>query len=231
MLALYAFALVLGGVLLVGSLVLGSDTEADADVDLDADFDADVDLDAEADLDTDVDADADSDGPSHGDLATVFLSLRFWTFFGTFFGLTGVALQGLGLLPSPIVLLVALVVGAVCGFAAALAFRLLSRDEVGTVASSREYVGQTGRMLLAAGPTTTGKIRLTLRGTTVDVLASTRGGESLAPGETALVVEMRGATALVTGLGRDRAAEPPLSPRSEPSLPAASRPRGEPPSS
>jgi hypothetical protein len=72
------FSLVAGGVLLVASL-FGADQDADADADIGADGD--------------VDADAGHEGLAHGDLGgfvAVFISLRFWTFFATFFGLTGV---------------------------------------------------------------------------------------------------------------------------------------------
>src|SRR5690606_15637009 len=88
---LYLFGLIVGGVLLGSSLLLGGD-----------DGDADGDAHAEA---------GDHGGHGHGGdlqldgaasdfLLWRFRSLRFWTFFLAFFGLTGLALEGFGLLES-----------------------------------------------------------------------------------------------------------------------------------
>ena len=88
----YIFALVLGGVLLGASFLLGGDHDADGDVDMDADADVDADVDADA----DIDGDADGGHDGHGDVAGFFGvlgSLRFWTFFTAFFGLTGLVHQ------------------------------------------------------------------------------------------------------------------------------------------
>ena len=67
MFLLYAYitALILGGILLGASLLLGGDVDADVDLDVDAD----VDLDADADVDAgDADADAHAGGPGFGDV-------------------------------------------------------------------------------------------------------------------------------------------------------------------
>jgi hypothetical protein len=80
----YVFALVLGGVLLAASMVLGG---------------KDVDHDVDHEIGGDHDVDHTEGG--HGDLGGLFavlVSMRFWTFFTTFFGLTGLVLEGMELM-------------------------------------------------------------------------------------------------------------------------------------
>lgn len=190
----YIFGLVLGGVLLIASM-MGGDHDSDAG---DADFGGDADADADA----GGDVDAGDDGPAHGDLggiAALFLSLRFWSFFAAFFGLTGAVLDGFELTGSQTLTLgLSVGMGLFTGLGAAYTIRALTRGEVGTVAGASDYIGQTGRVLLPVGGEGPGKVRLELQGTTVDVLAVTDDDEPLAVGDTALVVEMRDTTAAVT---------------------------------
>jgi membrane protein implicated in regulation of membrane protease activity len=186
----YVFALVLGSILLGASFLLGGD----ADVDADADFD--------------MDADVDADGDSHGDLGGFFGvlgSMRFWTFFAAFFGLTGIILDGLALAAPVVAFGLAIGVGAVTGWTAVKLLNHLSANDTGVAAGVDDYVGKTGEMLLAAGPNRLGKIRIELKGTTVDVLAES--DEALVErGEQALIVEMRDAKALIVKLDSARRA-------------------------
>jgi hypothetical protein len=129
----------------------------------------------------------------------IFVSLRFWSFFAFVFGLTGVVLDGLALTGSELLTLgLSLGMGALGGGGASAAIRAATRSEVGLVASASDYVGQTGRVLLAIGGEGPGKLRIELMGTTVDVLATTDDPEPIAAGDTALIVEMQGTVASVT---------------------------------
>ena len=132
MLYVYLACLIIGGILLVASLLAGaiqSDADADVDADIDADVDADVDADIDADVDADVDADIDHDvdadhaaDHSHDvDAAGFwlpFLSVRFWVFGLSFFGLCGTLLTVIdhGPIVTPIV---SVLVGLFCGTVAA----------------------------------------------------------------------------------------------------------------
>ncbi|MDD9934335.1 MAG: NfeD family protein [Myxococcales bacterium] len=187
---IYVFGLVLGGVLLAASMFGGDHDSDGGDIDVDADGDADGGLDHGID-----------DGPAHGDvagLAALFLSLRFWSFFAAFFGLTGVVFEALELAGSMATLGLSLGMGMTCGLGAAYTIRALTRSEVGAVPGAADYIGQTGRVLLPVGGEGPGKVRLELKGTTVDVLAVTDDDQPLAVGDTALVVEMQDTTASVT---------------------------------
>ena len=197
----YVFALVLGAILLGASFLLGGD---DADLEADGDLDVDADVDADADFSPDGDLDG-HDGAGHstsGDLVGLFgvlTSLRFWTFFGAFFGLTGLMLDGLGLADSVTALIIAIAVGGVSGWGAVTLIRHLSANDTGVAAGVDDYVGKTGEVLLPVGPGRVGKLRIELKGTTVDVLA--RSEQSFARGEQALIIEMDGTTAVVHKIG------------------------------
>lgn len=229
----YLFALVVGGVLLGASVLLGghddaSDLSGDADGELGLDAHADLDLDAHGELGLDVDADgglevdADGDleaeqagtahdvGADHGasaghdvGLGADFLlsslaSIRFWTFFLAFFGLTGLSLSGLGLVESSgVVLALAIAVGLTSGYGISGVIRWLSRDTSGVAPSSRDYVGKTVRVVVPVSPGGTGKVRLELKGQLVDVLAVADEGDSFASKEEAMIIEMDGTRARI----------------------------------
>lgn len=186
----YLFAFALGGVLLLGSILLGDkDTGAHGGADANADSGAQAQH-----FDHGVDG-------AHGTVAglfTAFLSLRFWMFFLAFFGLTGLVLDGLDLVERPTIALVAaLAMGLLTGQTTVAVFRRLSHGDTSTAASASDYVGRSGRVLVGFGPGAVGKLRLSLKGTTVDVLATTEDERPFAAGEEALVIAMHDTTALV----------------------------------
>lgn len=192
--------------MLVASIVMGGDHDADAD----ADFDADADVDADLDADADADADAHSDG-SHGDVGGFFaavLSMRFWTFFAAFFGLTGMLLSRLALPSNPILTLgLSVGTGFVSGYAAVKIIRHLSRTEVGAAASTADYVGKSGRVLVPVRPGSLGKVRIELKGTTVDLLAGSDDGTEFEIGDQVLVVQLDGTTATIARIDARQAAK------------------------
>lgn len=188
----YLFAFGLGGVLLLGSIFLGDkDTDAPGG---DGGGDGDAAGTQAQHFDHGV-------GEGHGSIAglfTAFLSLRFWMFFLAFFGLTGLVLDGLDLVDGPVVALVAAVfMGLATGQVTVAVFRRLSHSETSTAASAADYVGRSGRVMVGFGAGDLGKVRLTLKGTTVDVLATTEDERPFAPGDEALVIAMNDTTAVV----------------------------------
>jgi len=195
---LYLFCFALGGLLLLASIVLG---DKDGGHDSDASAAGDVHAQAET---------GGSHGIDHGVLAspgslagmfTAFLSMRFWMFFLAFFGLTGLVLDGLDLVPnSGVALAISLVMGLAIGQATAAVFRYLAANETSTAASVSDYVGKSGRVLVGFGAGSLGKLRLTLKGTTVDVLTSTDEERAFVAGEEALVIQMNDTTAVVARL-------------------------------
>lgn len=186
MIHIYLFTMVLGGVVLLASIVLGG-KESDA---------------GEAGEAGEVEVHADAHGGVEG-ILNAFLSLRFWTFALTFFGLTGLVLDGV-LGHSWLAIVFAVLLGLGAGYTAVLVLRRLAASETSTAASERDYVGKVGRVLLPFGPGQTGKLRLTLKGTTVDVLANTDEERPFEPGEDALIIHMNDTiAAVVRPTGRD----------------------------
>jgi membrane protein implicated in regulation of membrane protease activity len=189
MLLLYVYigSLVVGGILLGTSLLLGHDSDADAHIDVDADADVDVDADMDADADADAHIDVD-----HGGLAEVwlpFMSLRFWVFFLAFFGATGTVLSLFALAGKWTTLAAALVMGLGIGFCAAYIIQRLKRDVVGEVADEQDYKGQEGTVQLPISVQAPGKVRLTVQGQTVDLPARTDEQAELPVGAKVLVID------------------------------------------
>jgi hypothetical protein len=191
----YVFALVLGSILLGASFLLGGDHHGDGDGHVDADHDHDL------------DAHADGEHETQGDLGGFFgvlASMRFWTFFAAFFGLTGVVLDGFDLTGELMALGLSIGVGFFTGWLAVTLIRRLAAHDTGVAAGVGDYVGKSGELLIAVRPDRIGKIRIELKGTTVDVLALTED-EAIAKGEHALILEMREDKAVVVRLDSARA--------------------------
>ncbi len=188
MIYIYLACLIIGGILLGGSLLLGA-LHADADGDSDVDGDADHDVGADHDADHDVDATG---------IWLPFFSVRFWVFNLTFFGLCGTLLtiMQVGFIVTG---LVSLLVGMVCGTGAAFIVHRLGRTDVtGDIASSAEFIGVVGKVLVTVAPGRRGKIRVEVRSNMVDLVAKTSDDETLDAGSKVLVVEFEDNVALVT---------------------------------
>lgn len=191
---LYLFALVLGGILLGASMLLGgSDSDAGhADVEL-----------GHADHDHGLEA-HDATGGFESFLVA-FLSMRFWTFFLAFFGLTGVVLDGFGLVTSSILAgAIAIAMGAGSGALAVWIMRRVRADDSNSAAHARDFVGKTGRVMVGFGPGQTGKVRVEVRGSTVDLLAVPIDESTFGVKEEVIIIEMEGTRAKVARLTPDR---------------------------
>lgn len=112
---LYILSLVLGAVLLGASLFLG-EKRVDADDQTRARDDT-----------TRASQFGQLDGVAGGDyFARTVRSRRFWTFFVSFFGMTGLVIDGLDLMSPMVAFFVAVAVGAVAGAGASAAMRIAS---------------------------------------------------------------------------------------------------------
>ncbi|MEM1414869.1 MAG: NfeD family protein [Myxococcota bacterium] len=201
----YLASLVFGGVLIGASILLGGHDDADLDADGDADFDADGDVDVDGDFDADGDAGGDKGGIDVGDGASLFIflkSLRFWTFFLAFFGLTGLILDGGGIVESEaLAFALALVMGVFSGVGTTSAIRALARDESGSAAHGGDYIGRTGKIIVPVKPGGVGRVRVEVKGQLVDVLATS--DEELANAEEAMIIEMDGTRAKLARVADD----------------------------
>lgn len=190
----YLGALVFGGVLLGSSILLGGHDDTDlggGDADLDVDGDMDLDADADVDLDKDLTL---GDG---ADFFWVLRSMRFWTFFSAFFGLTGLVLDAGGLVENPFVTLaLAIGMGMALGVGAASAIRALTRDTTAEAPTGDDYVGKSARVMVPVKKGGVGKVRVEVGGQLVDVLAVT-DEEGITSEDEVIVVEMEGTRARV----------------------------------
>jgi membrane protein implicated in regulation of membrane protease activity len=194
MLSLYLAGFLFGGVLIAGSLLGGHGGHGDGTHDGVAGHDA------------------HDPGHAHGEGRNLlgrlpFLSLRFWAFATAFFGLSGAALTVAGL--GATVPAIAGVVGLSCGALASRVLGRLGRQSVGLIGDASGHLGREAQVLLPVAPGRRGKIRLSIGGTSVDLVAEMEGATAgLARGEQAYIVGLRGNVALVE---RSPTALPPTS--------------------
>jgi membrane protein implicated in regulation of membrane protease activity len=168
MLTLYILCLVIGGVFVALAAIAGLDG-----VDFDTDFDTDIAL----------------NDQSKRKLKLPFLSLRFWTFGGCFFGLTGVILSLLAPTLSPFwIAIIAIIMGGVCGTAIVWALRALQYQQADSLVRSEDLLGLSGVVELPFDCYSRGKVTIALRGSTVEMMAMTTDESTFNPGDKVFVV-------------------------------------------
>jgi membrane protein implicated in regulation of membrane protease activity len=153
MLALYVMSLIVGGGLLLLSLVAGA--EAGGADGLDGGG-----------------LEGTESGEGSVGSALPLASMFFWTFFLAFFGLTGVLLSTLARDAGTLLtILLAVGMGTGAGLIAARVLRRLGRAEVDSSVRPIDVVGRLGRVVVPVGREQPGKIRVELKGRTVELLA------------------------------------------------------------
>jgi len=125
-----------------------------------------------------------------------FLSLRFWTWGVTFFGLAGLVLT-LGGTPPGLVPALATLAGVGSGWGATYVLGRLTRDAVGVLPEASTHIGREGKLLLPLQRGGRSKVRLSIGGVQTDLLAETDVQGEIPANSTVLVVGMRGMTAMV----------------------------------
>lgn len=145
----------------------------------------------------DGDADADGDHDSDGESDLIFLSPRFWTFLALAFGISGALMTIFNLASSMVVLAIAGVSGVLSGAFAALVLRALKRGQVSSASSEHEAIGRVGEVLVPLEKGRIGKVRIALRGQTLDLMA-TGGEQPLALGTRVVIEDIEGGIARVT---------------------------------
>lgn len=133
------------------------------------------------------------DGHGEAGFLPIFLSLRFWTHGLLAFGIVGTTLHYLNLAGRTATLVSALAIGLFSGLLAAWVLRALARADTSSGAEAHDSVGQVGRVLVGCRRGGHAKVRIELRGQTLDLLATT-DDEELESGAPVLVEEVRGTT-------------------------------------
>jgi hypothetical protein len=173
MLAIYWFTLGFGGIFLLVTVFFGADSDTDGH-----DFGGGADVDSGDVITGDVgmlhgDPHGHMGDASHPPVMDVFfflLSLRFWAFFTSFFGMTGVGghyIIGGGIST----LVMAIIMGLIAGFSASYLFKYLSRGNVSSDFQLREAVGQLADVTVPLGPGDPGKVKIVIKGQLLELKA------------------------------------------------------------
>lgn len=230
-LQLYIVSFCLGGVFLAASLLLGGgsgDADAEFDADVPAGNDAfDAGVDAEGALDGG-DAAGDAAGEEFGGGQSEHLkeelwdhgrgtdghgvagmglawfpltSMRFWVFFLSFFGLTGLALDGGGLLESTPAGAVSAVFGYLIGVGAVNVLRQARRGNVSSLVTADELIGKVATVTVPIDAGRAGKILVETRSGDEEYVAiAGKGMPALARNDRARIERFEGTRAVVSAL-------------------------------
>ncbi|MDI1447828.1 NfeD family protein [Polyangium sp. 6x1] len=136
-------------------------------------------------------------GTGASDILAFFLSLRFWVFTLLGFGMSGSLLHLFALAGPVVIFVLAATSGLSSGLFAQLAFRFVAQGSASTSADVTRAGGSVGRVLVPVGKDKVGKIRIVLKGQSVDLLARS-DGEEIARGDHVLVEDVEGDVARVS---------------------------------
>jgi membrane protein implicated in regulation of membrane protease activity len=126
----------------------------------------------------------DADG--HDGPLVLLASIRFWAFAFLAFGLVGTLLLWFGFAGKLESAIIATVMGLVAGYVSATLVRRLQGQGTSSSATSRDVVGLVGRVIVPTSTETRGKVRVSVHGSTVDYVASSKEALEL---DEAVVVE------------------------------------------
>ncbi len=136
-------------------------------------------------------------GTGAGDIVAFFLSLRFWIFALLGFGMSGSLMHLFALAGPLVVFALAFGSGMSSGVFASLAFRFVARSSASSTGDVSHAGGSIGRVLVPIGKDKVGKVRIVLKGQSVDILARSDGDE-IARGDHVLVEDVEGDVARVS---------------------------------
>jgi hypothetical protein len=157
----------------------------DAGMDLGADASADVGADVDADVGHDLQM---GHAAPHGVSLATWFSLQFLIYFLAAFGLIGTTLTYASSVTSRLVMLIALVGGAVVGQVAHQSIRALKRSGVGSDPSKDDYLNRIARVTIAIAPPRRGEVAVATRtGERYVPAASKRSDDAFAQGDRVVV--------------------------------------------
>lgn len=130
-------------------------------------------------------------GGDHESPLFALLSARVWTYLLTFGGLTGLLLRFVAPVPEPWRATVALGVGAVAAALARLLIARASRGGPSGTVKRGDLVGRVGNVVVPFQSGSTGKVRVHVAESDVDLLATTDDGEPMDGGTEVLVLDLR----------------------------------------
>ncbi len=132
-----------------------------------------------------------------GFVLSTLLSVRFWLFAALAFGMSGTLLSLLQAASTVLTAVLASTLGLGSGVFATVAYRMVRASSSTTIVAASDATGEIGRVLVSFGRGARGQIRVTLKGQSVDLVAST-DEEVLSRGTAVLVEDVREGVAHVS---------------------------------
>jgi len=191
MLTVYVFCAVIGGGLIVLSLFGG-------DHDHGGDFGHDIGHDVGHDVGHDAGSDHDAghiEGPW-----LLFFSLRFWTYLIAVFGVLGLLLTLFTDSKEPLNAIVSGVSGFASGLVASFAVRWLRSHEADSTTREKDLLGVRARVTVPLRDGQLGRVRVTVKGELIDLMATAEEPLALPEGSEVVIVGMENGRATVMPL-------------------------------
>lgn len=208
MLTWYIVSAIIGGGLILLSalggfshgLMDGIDANTDFDVDHDLDVDHNLSLEADHHVDIDHHTDMAKDLAPTTDFWLPFLSLRFWVYAIGGFGVMGTILTLTNAAPAFNTLWLSIAFGVTVGSVIAYAIRKIKVSEIDYQVREKDFLGVAAQLTVAPRNGEPGKVRMLVKGETIDMLALPHEGVELERGEEVVVVGVDGTRVRVARL-------------------------------
>ncbi len=144
----------------------------------------------------------DSDHGSDGDQGAgavwlPFFSIRFWTYTIATFGLVGSILTLTRVCPEPLTLVISVCSGVFMGVLAAFIVRILGLAARTSEAAETDFMGAMAKVTVAIRDGLPGKVRTTVRGDIIDLVALSDSGGTIEQGQEVMIVGIEGDKARV----------------------------------
>lgn len=127
-------------------------------------------------------------------------SIQLWTYFFGFGGLTGLLLREFAQTPEPLCAGLSAGIGLTAGVAARLVLTRAARIRPGDSGTlgDRDLIGAAGEVVVPFGDKQTGKVRVVIQNHTLDLLATSEDGAQYALKDPVLVLDVRAGQAVVS---------------------------------
>ena len=197
MLTLYIVCAIVGGGLMLLSAFGGlvhADVGGGHDVSIDADHSIDIEHDLSvADVEQNVELSHDFDaGFSAGDFWLALVSMRFLTYFVGTLGIFGLALTWFSGLSSIAVGWWSVGSALLIGYGGSLLFRYLRAEGETSGVTTHDYIGALGHAVVTVRGSQPGKVRVCIKGDTLDLIALSEGEKQIEKGEEIVIVGLEG---------------------------------------
>lgn len=118
-----------------------------------------------------------------------FFSLKFWTFGSCFFGLTGMVLSRIPSgLSTVAIAAISAIMGIILGTLVALVLQHLRRHQANSLIRPNDLIGLPGVVEIPVARDRRGKIRVSVKGSNLDLIALTESDRSFDRGEKVYIV-------------------------------------------